>query len=55
MSENALSMPKIGFTEKLGFLMLSLASNIVFAFKSSYYLFFLTDVCTWSGPRRSMC
>ena len=45
MSENAVSMPKIGFTEKLGFLMLSLASNIVFAFKSSYYLFFLTDVC----------
>ncbi len=30
--------------EKLGFLTFSTANNIVFSFKSSYYLFFLTDV-----------
>ncbi len=31
-------------SEKLGFLTFSTANNIVFSFKSSYYLFFLTDV-----------
>ena len=39
MSENALSMPKIGFTEKLGFLMLSLASNIVLPSKAATICF----------------
>lgn len=38
------SMPRIRFSEKLGFCSFSTASNIVFQFKSIYYLFFLTNV-----------
>ena len=35
---------KLGFMEKLGFGSFSAASNIVYQFKSLYYLFFLTEV-----------
>ena len=35
---------KLKFTEKLGFGIFSAASNIVYQFKSLYYLFFLTEV-----------
>lgn len=35
---------KIGFAEKFGFCSFSTASNIVYQFKSMYYLFFLTNV-----------
>lgn len=34
----------LGFGEKFGFLTFSTASNVVFQFKSIYYLFFLTNV-----------
>ena len=37
-------MKKVGFFEKLGFGSFSAASNIVYQFKSLYYLFFLTEV-----------
>ncbi len=37
-------MKKVGFFEKLGFGSFSAASNIVYQFKSLYYLFFLTGV-----------
>ena len=37
-------MNKLKFTEKLGFGSFSAASNIVYQFKSLYYLFFLTEV-----------
>ncbi len=37
-------MNKIKLTEKMGFCSLSTASNVVYQFKSIYYLFFLTDV-----------
>lgn len=36
--------PRIRFTEKLGFCTFSTASNVVYQFKSLYYLFFLTNV-----------
>ncbi len=37
-------MNKIKLSEKLGFCSLSTASNVVYQFKSIYYLFFLTNV-----------
>jgi Na+/melibiose symporter-like transporter len=43
MSDNAV-IPKLSFLEKLGFGSFSLGSNIVYQFKSIYYLFFLTNV-----------
>lgn len=43
--EETTKIEKIGFLEKFGFLVFSVASNIVFAFRGGYYLFFLTDVC----------
>ena len=36
--------PRLKLPEKLGFGSFSAASNIVYQFKSLYYLFFLTDV-----------
>ncbi len=39
-----LSLPRIRLSEKLGFCTFSTASNIVYQFKSIYYLFFLTNV-----------
>jgi len=45
--------PKIKFGEKLGFLTFSGANNIVYQFRSLYYLFFLTNVLKvsmgWAG------
>ncbi len=38
------SIPRIRFPEKLGFCTFSTASNVVYQFKSIYYLFFLTNV-----------
>jgi sugar (glycoside-pentoside-hexuronide) transporter len=38
------AIPKLSFLEKLGFGSFSLGSNIVYQFKSIYYLFFLTNV-----------
>ena len=38
------SIPRIGFSEKLGFCTFSTASNVVFNFKDLFYLFFLTNV-----------
>ena len=40
----ALSIPRTRFPEKLGFCTFSTASNVVYQFKSIYYLFFLTNV-----------
>lgn len=37
-------IPRIKFPEKLGFCTFSTASNVVYQFKSLYYLFFLTNV-----------
>ena len=37
-------IPRIKFSEKLGFSTFSTASNVVYQFKSLYYLFFLTNV-----------
>jgi sugar (glycoside-pentoside-hexuronide) transporter len=39
------TIPKIGVPEKAGFLGFSASNNIVFIFKNTYYLFFLTNVC----------
>lgn len=39
-----MKMERLGFLEKLGFGSYSAASNIVYQFKSLYYLFFLTEV-----------
>jgi GPH family glycoside/pentoside/hexuronide:cation symporter len=39
------SIPKIGGLEKFGFCAFSASNNIVYLFKSTYYLFFLTNVC----------
>ena len=38
------SIPKIGGLEKFGFSAFSASNNIVYIFKSTYYLFFLTNV-----------
>ncbi len=38
------ALPRIRFPEKLGFCTFSTASNVVYQFKSIYYLFFLTNV-----------
>ena len=38
------ALPRIRFPEKLGFCTFSTASNVVYQFKSLYYLFFLTNV-----------
>ena len=38
------SIPRTKFPEKLGFCTFSTASNVVYQFKSIYYLFFLTNV-----------
>ncbi len=38
------SLPRVRMDEKLGFLAFSSASNVVYQFKSLYYLFFLTNV-----------
>jgi sugar (glycoside-pentoside-hexuronide) transporter len=43
MSDSA-AMPRLSSLEKLGFGSFSLGSNIVYQFKSIYYLFFLTNV-----------
>lgn len=40
----AQSIPRTRFPEKLGFCTFSTASNVVYQFKSIYYLFFLTNV-----------
>ncbi len=40
----AQSIPRTKFPEKLGFCTFSTASNVVYQFKSIYYLFFLTNV-----------
>ncbi len=37
-------IPRIRFPEKIGFCTFSTASNVVYQFKSIYYLFFLTNV-----------
>ena len=37
-------LPRIRLSEKLGFCTFSTASNVVYQFKSLYYLFFLTNV-----------
>lgn len=37
-------IPPLKFGEKFGFLTFSTASNVVYQFKSIYYLFFLTNV-----------
>lgn len=42
--EAAYSIPPLKLSEKLGFCSFSMASNIVYQFKSLYYLFFLTNV-----------
>ena len=39
-----LSIPRTRFSEKVGFCTFSTASNVVYQFKSIYYLFFLTNV-----------
>lgn len=44
MDKHASKLPRIGFTEKLGFCTFSTASNVVFNFKDLFYLFFLTNV-----------
>ena len=41
---NQEKIPRIRFSEKLGFASFSTASNVVFNFKSIFYLFFLTNV-----------
>ncbi|HWS29970.1 MAG TPA: glycoside-pentoside-hexuronide (GPH):cation symporter [Clostridia bacterium] len=38
------SLPRMRMGEKLGFLAFSSASNVVYQFKSLYYLFFLTNI-----------
>ncbi len=38
------SRTKIGFAEKMGFLCFSMSDNIIYYFKSIYYLIFLTNV-----------
>ncbi|HWP21587.1 MAG TPA: hypothetical protein VN417_02500, partial [Candidatus Cryosericum sp.] len=38
------AIPRTRFSEKLGFCTFSTASNVVYQFKSIYYLFFLTNV-----------
>ena len=40
----AQEIPRTRFPEKLGFCTFSTASNVVYQFKSIYYLFFLTNV-----------
>ena len=44
MSNEATAVKKVGTGEKLGFFAFSTASNVVYQFKSLYYLFFLTNV-----------
>ncbi len=45
MSEKEIvKIPKLKFMEKFGFFTFSTASNVVYQFKSLYYLFFLTNV-----------
>ncbi len=39
-----LAIPRTRFSEKVGFCTFSTASNVVYQFKSIYYLFFLTNV-----------
>jgi sugar (glycoside-pentoside-hexuronide) transporter len=41
---SARPIPRTRFSEKLGFCTFSTASNVVYQFKSIYYLFFLTNV-----------
>ncbi|GHT66995.1 sugar transporter [Spirochaetia bacterium] len=41
---NSNTIPKIGGLEKFGFCAFSASNNIVYLFKSMYYLFFLTNV-----------
>ena len=53
MKNTAAETPKIKTGEKLGFMAFSGANNIVYLFRSSYYLFFLTNVLKlnmgWAG------
>ena len=53
VSEKIADTPKIKLGEKLGFLTFSGANNIVYQFRSIYYLFFLTNVLKlsmgWAG------
>ena len=44
MSNTIQEIPRTRFPEKLGFCTFSTASNVVYQFKSIYYLFFLTNV-----------
>ncbi|MGI5888846.1 MAG: MFS transporter, partial [Oscillospiraceae bacterium] len=44
MDSSESRIPKLKFSEKFGFFSFSSASNIVYEFKSIYYLFFLTNV-----------
>ena len=44
MSNTVQQIPRTRFPEKLGFCTFSTASNVVYQFKSIYYLFFLTNV-----------
>ncbi len=44
MSAVSQPIPRTRFPEKLGFCTFSTASNVVYQFKSIYYLFFLTNV-----------
>ena len=41
---NGSTIPRLKFPEKFGFFTFSTASNVVYQFKSIYYLFFLTNV-----------
>ena len=41
---NESTIPRLKFPEKFGFFTFSTASNVVYQFKSLYYLFFLTNV-----------
>ena len=38
------TVPRIGFVEKAGFTLFSTSTNIVYQFRSLYYLFFLTNI-----------
>ncbi|MDR1892938.1 MAG: MFS transporter, partial [Oscillospiraceae bacterium] len=44
INEESVQTPKIHFGEKFGYLAFSASFNLVYQFKTLYYLFFLTDV-----------
>ena len=46
------AIPRTRFSEKFGFCTFSTASNVVYQFKSIYYLFFLTNVMMLDVPHR---